>query len=371
MKKGQVPRIDEFAFVLLAGLIMIIIMMVAWSTLPAAKLEVYPESISSAIQIGSSKSFTLTLNGTATNVSLSASGEIKNWIYFDKNNFDVSGIETVKVFISVPSTVIEKVYSGSIVITFSGGRKTIPVNINATKALVVEASRSIFFNDFSISYAVGSETLASKENVEVVRGYFANYPINLVHESLAEEKFNMVTGGYISLVIDDTNSAGNLIIEFNGEVIYNQKAGPGSIDIRLEKEKIKRSNTITISADLPGWKFWMNTVYKVRSAKFGIGYQGVFYKDFVFELGVNEVTNFRSGVLTFRIKNYTIPLGDITIKINDKTFFRDIPPLAFFSKTFNRTEVPLNIGTNLISFSTEPNAFYDLRDVTLTITYRA
>ncbi len=361
---------DEFAFVLLAGLILIIILMVAWTSMPAAQLEVTPKTVSLAIEPGSSSSFTITLNGTAQNVTLYPIGEIRNWIFFDKNNFDVSGVEKVNVIITVPSSAVQKIYTGKIRINSTAGEKNVYISINTTKTPVVEASHSIYFGDFSISYSVGSETLASKENFEVSKGYFSDSPVNLVHETLSDEKLNMITEGLISLVIDDTNSAGNLVIEFNGEVIFNKKVGPGSIEIPIEKSKIKKSNTITIRAELPGWKFWMNTVYKIRSVKFVISYQGANFKDFVFVLTENEVKNFKSGILSFRIKNYTLPLGDMTIEINNKLFYKGTPPLYIFSKEFTSlTEVPLNVGSNSITFSTEANSFYDIRDATLTIIY--
>lgn len=362
-------RIDEFAFILLAGLVMIIVMMVAWSTMPAAQLDVSPLSVSLSIQIGSSRSFPLNLNGTATNVSLYATGAIKGWVSFDKNNFDVSGSEVVNVFISVPSTAVEKVYTGSIEITYSEGKKSIPVSINTSKIPVVEVSYPIYFGDFSVSYEVGTKTLASKEDFEVSRGYFSDYPVNLVHESLTEDMLSKVTGGFIRVVVDETNNAGNLIVSFNGQEVYNQNTAPGEVSIELEESQIKKSNTVTISAGLPGWKFWMSTVYKISTAKFGISYFGVTEREDSFELDSSMIRNFKYGVLTFRVKEST-PGKDLIIKINEDVLFKGEWTAKSFTRSFT-SEIRLREGTNKISFSTEPNSFYELADVTLTIIYLA
>ena len=348
---------------------MIIVMMVAWTTTPAAFLEVTPSSISFALQRGSSRTILLSLNGTASNVTLSATGEIKSWVSFSKNDFDISGIEVVNVMFFVPSTAMERVYTGNIQINYVGGKKTIPVIINVTTIPTHEVQHPIRFGDFSVSYELGSEVLASKENFEVSRGYFSDYPATLTHASLTDEKFSMVTGGYISVVIDETNNAGNFIIELNGKEIYNKNTYPGEVLINLNKSQIQKSNRVTLKAGLPGWKFWMSTVYKISSAKFGIDYLGVSKRDFVFDVSQNELDNFKYAYLSLRTKE-TTPTKDLIIEINGEELFKGgIEQAKLFSQALSKEM--LKAGTNSISFHTEPNGFYELADVTLTIVYTA
>ncbi|MGC8812618.1 MAG: hypothetical protein ACP5O8_03495 [Candidatus Aenigmatarchaeota archaeon] len=368
--KGQ-ARIDEFAFVLLAGLVLIIVMMVAWTTTVTEALDVSPSSISLKLKPGDSQSFDLSLNGTATNVTVSATGEIRTWLSFDKQNFDVSGSEVVTVIVTVPSIATEKIYRGSVQISFTGGNKTIPITINVTKIPTQDLWRNFYFGDFSVSYSVGSEVLASKSNFEVSKGYFSEYSASLTHESMSEEKFQIITGGFISILVDETNNAGNLIVELNGEEVYNKNTKPGEILIELNASQIKKSNTVTIKAGLPGWKFWMSTVYRISSAKFGIYYYGVSEKSFNFELGDKEVDNFKYALFVARVKDSN-PTKDLIVKVNNKEIFKSNRKATdYISKVLNPGEIVLNRGMNLISFSTEPpDGFYNLADVTLTVVYK-
>ncbi|MEM7819038.1 MAG: hypothetical protein QW403_02765, partial [Candidatus Aenigmatarchaeota archaeon] len=129
-------RIDEFAFVLLAGLVLIIVMMVAWTSAPPEFLNVTPSSISVKIEPGNYQTLELNLNGTATNVTFIVTGEVRSFLSFDKENFDVSGSEVVTVTIFVPEMTVEKVYRGKIQIAFTGGNVSIPVTINVTRVPV-------------------------------------------------------------------------------------------------------------------------------------------------------------------------------------------------------------------------------------------
>jgi hypothetical protein len=278
--KGQVPlKIDEFAFVLLAGLFLMIILMLTWAAQPAQNI---------------------------TNVS----------------------------------------------------------NVTGIIVTAEEVSRFVSLGDFSISYILGSATLAEKNNVEAIKGYTVYYPVNLV-AVVPEDRLSITTSGSIEIIVEDTNSAGNLIVEFNGEEVFNKKIYPQQISLPVEKEKIKSSNTITIKAGSPGWKFWMNTVYKIKSIKFKINFHGTFFKNFQFVLEPEEVSKFKFGRVSFRVKNFTLPLNDMIIRINERIFFRGLPT-TYFSKDFG-SEIYLAPGINNITFSVEKDAFYELADTTLII----
>lgn len=363
-------RIDEFAFVLLAGLVLIIVMMVAWTSTTAEFLSVTPSSISIKIEPGSSQTVELNLNGTATNVTFKVTGDVRSFLNFDKENLDVSGSEVVTVTIWVPELTVEKVYRGSIQIIFTGGNISIPVTINVTKVPVQQLQKNFYFGDFSVTHTVGSEVLASKYNFEVSKGYFSEYSSTLTHESISEEMFRMINGAFISILVEDTNNAGNLIVEFNGKEVFNKNVKPGEVVIELNTSDIKKSNYVTIKAGLPGWKFWMNTVYKISSAKFGIFYYGVSEKSFNFELGDKEVRNLKYVLLSARVKDSN-PTKDLIVEINEKEVYKVNKRAGdSISKTLYPGEITLRKGMNLISFSTEPpDGFYNLADVTLIVSY--
>lgn len=367
---GGQAKIDEFAFVLLAGLLLIVILMIAWGTPTEAEPLVEPTSISLSIPRNMSSTFDINITGKLTNVTLSASGEIKDWVSFNKNLFDVSDSTVVTIKFKVPNVTIGT-YTGKIVVESLGGEKSISVSISVVELQLKEYSRSIPLGDFSVSFTEATETLDSKENLEVSAGYFSNYPKSLVGV-LTEENLEIVTDGYIQLIIEETNSAGNLIVLFNNKEVFNKKVGVGEIIISIDKSQIEKSNSIVIKAGMPGWKFWMSTVYRLKTAKFVVNYEGAFSKDIQFSLSQDEIDNFDRFHLIYRTKNYSIPLQEMIIKINYQIVFSDTPPLTFFNKTFQKDILGNSLfltDNNTISFLFEKQAFYEISNAILNVYY--
>lgn len=367
--KGQ-TRIDEFAFVLLAGLIFIIILMLAWGTPAETPPFVEPTSISLTIPRNMSSTFDLNITGKLSNVTLSLTGEIKNWISFSKNNFDVLDSTTVRVKVRVPNVPTGS-YNGRIVVNSAGGQQSISVNIQVSERQIEELSRSISLGDFSVSYTAGTETLDSKEDIEVSAGYLSSYSKNLVGV-LTEKKLEMVENGHIQLIVDETNNAGNLIVSFNDKEVFNKNVGAGEIIVPIDRSMIKKSNTISISAGLPGWKFWMSTVYRLRSASFVINYKGVFSKDIQFSLDDNEIKNFARFHLFSRVKSPPAPLPEMIIKINNQVVFSERPPLTWINETFYRDILGNSLilsPENTISFLFESEASYEISGTILNVYY--
>ncbi|HKZ45637.1 MAG TPA: hypothetical protein VJ343_02935 [archaeon] len=371
MKKGQ-AKIDEFAFVLLAGIILIVILMVAWGTPSEAPPFVQPNKISLDVPANATSSFELNVTGKLTNVTLSAMGQSRNWFYFNKNNFDVIDSTMVRVRVSVPNVAFGT-YTASIIVESPGGKQTIPVTllVKEKEEVIEEFSRPMLLGEFSVSYSVGTEVLASEESFEVSRGYFSGYSKNM-DVSLTDEQLLKVSDGSIHLEIADTNSAGSLIVLLNGIEVYSKVVGAGDIDIPIDKEQIEKSNTIEIKADTPGWEFWMSTVYRFNLADFAVNYKGVFTEDIPFTLSKSEIDNFDHFQLNFRVRNYTFPLPQLIIKINGQIVSSSVPPLGFFNNTFERDILGNTLALdsdNIISFLFEKQAYYEIDGAVLTVYY--
>jgi hypothetical protein len=363
--KGE---IDEFALVLLAGLILIGILVVVWSSQAATQLTVMPESKKLTIARGSSFSFPIFLSGYAKNVTLRSYGEIARWISFDKQNFDVEKEEKVMVYIRVPVTASYGLYWGDIYVETAGFQKKISLSVNVSTR-TEEKKRSINFGDFTVGYIVGEETVQERFNLRVEKGYFSEFSPSFA-AVLSEEKLPMIVGGYIQIVVDQTNGLGNLIVEFNDNKTFDKKVGVGEIVIPIPKDSIKKSNSIVLKASDPGFVFWSASLYTIASVKFVVEYNGTIFREFNFSLEEFEAKNFKRGELSFSLEKYDIgipqKLGKLIIKINDETIYQDVPP-SYFVERFGE-EVELKEGTNTISFSTEKGVSYLLKDVTLTLT---
>lgn len=363
MEKSQ-AKIDEFAFILLAGLLFIIILTVAWSSLPKPFVEVSPEFLSLVAVRGSTAKATLFLNGSANNVTLRAKGDIANWVKFSKNNFPLAREIEVTISFIVPISTKIGTYSGSIEIEFDGEKKAIPVTLDVVER-EAESYSTFRFGDFSISYFSGKEIIASKTDFEISRGYFSNYPSTLV---AIVDKFENIKSGIVSLIIGETNSEGNLIVSFNGKTVFNEKTREGKIELPIERDEIKSSNIIKLEAGLPGWKFWMNTVYRIKELSFEINYEGINFKESTFSLKQEEISNYKWGKITFQIKNKT-GNGNLIIRLNDEEIYNGIPeaPIGgYFGVYLSNAE--LN-RTNKVIFSTQKDSSYELSNVILTIAY--
>jgi hypothetical protein len=361
----EVPRVDEFVFVVLAGLVLIIILTLAWSS--TYQVDVKPTTKTLTIASGSSATFTLVLNGTSKDVNLVGSGEIGDWLSFDRNNFDISGLMEIHVTVNVPPNTPLKVYNGKIEVNYPFGQKTVSISVNVSTITISENVTRVFGpEDFIISYFAGTKTIFEKKSFTVEKGLFVDKPLRVI-KLLTDEELSMATKGFIDMTIYDTNYEGNLIVEFNGKEIFNDKPDWGKISLDLSKNQLQPKNTIVIRAGSTGWKFWTKNFYDLENIIFGIDFEKASFKEFSFNVNPSDLENFKFCRISFRIRNYDLSrMGDMTIKVNDKIVFKGVPTLTYFSTIFGN-EIPLNIGLNRISFSVDRDSFYDLTDVTLSI----
>jgi hypothetical protein len=359
-------KIDEFAFVLLAGIVFILILAVSYSTLQQGPVTGTLSTSSLQIAQGNSATVTLSLNGTGFNVTLSGTGPIANWINFDENNFDLSNHKDVTVNILVPRNADFGTYTGNILIASGTNIVKVPLSVDVTLVTVSTIPKSIGLGDFTVSYLVGTNTLAEKDDVEVARGYFADYPVSFTG-TVPDDKINILTDGFIQIFVETSNSAGNLFVEFNGQRVYANTISTGEIDIPLNASLIHKYNSVVVHADTPGIAFWQNTDYKIKFIKFGIDFSGISSHQKTFSLAAGDLKFFNSGRLSFQVKDYNPnALNPMLIQINGVTFYDDAPTLTSFSKTFG-SEIPLFVGDNTISFSVSQEAYYQLATVILTI----
>lgn len=372
MNKAQ-ARLDEFAFILLAGISLIILLMIVWTTPPENPPVVEPTSKSLTMLNGTTTTFTINITGPRiTNVTLSVTGEISNWISFSENNFDVPQSKLVTVYVNVPTNTIPRTYTGKIIIESTGGREEVSVTIRVvTTPVEVLSTRQILLGDFSVSYAVGSKTLDSQENVRVIGGHFSSKTVNLIG-ILTDEEFSILKDGYIRLIIVDTNELGNLIVEVNGVKVYDQVGSPGEILIPLNSSMIYKSNIIKIKAAPPTWVFWKSTTYDFRSVEFVVNFKGISSKEIEFSLSPEEVDGFDHFTLS-ALLTYTPPLPELQIRINDQIVYFQKPPLAVMRADFKRDilENPLilHAGNNSISFSLLTSGLLEFSNTILTVHY--
>ncbi len=374
MPKAQ-GKIDEFVFVLLAGVILIAILMVAWTTPTEVAPKVSPSSVDMTTVIGGVEAFTLNISGKLTGVRLTASGDIASWIKFTSNNFDVSKSTLAEVKLTVPKTALLKTYTGLITVTSEGGSKTIPVTIVVEKEVIrALESRNIVLGDFFVGFTSGSKDLDSRQSVQVEKGYFSERSVNMVG-SLTEKEFSILQGGEVRLVVEDSNKLGNLIVLFNDAEIFNKKVGPGEIAIPIRKNSINKTNVVNIKAENPGFIFWATTLYQLRSAKLSAGLDGSFSKETSFRIRSAEAANLDSIRLAYKVEDFSSDLPELTIRLNDQIIFKEKPSTTSFDKKFETgilgDSIILNEGDNKLFFSFDEEASYSVTNAIVTVFYKS
>jgi hypothetical protein len=376
LKTKPKGAVDEFAFILLAGLLFIFILVFIWSGSSGPVPYIEPQSLQLTLGRGAAYSYYLTINGTSkgtlSNVTLTSTGEVGSWITFDKNNFDITDSEKVRITINVPRYATFKNYQGSIIVKSKGGEDTLSLNINVVDISNVPLnSRPIYLGDISVRYSIGSETIASKENVEISKGEFGSSS-ETIYISVPPEKLPIITNGYVELEIEKTNRGGNLIVTFNGQKVFDEVTGQGNVTIPIEKSLINTTNKIEIRTTSPWWKFWSKTFYNIKSFNFVVRYVDILEREKTFDLDKTEILNFNHFQLLGTVKQYS-SLQELKIKINNQLVYSDIPPIVTINQTLEKdlfgNNLYLKTANNTISFSFDREAFYQLEDTFLYIYY--
>ena len=374
MPKAQ-GKIDEFVFVLLAGVILIAILMVAWTTPTEVAPKVSPSSVGITTVRGGVETFTLNISGKLTGVRLTVSGDIASWIKFVNNNFDVPKSRLVEVKLTVPKTALLKTYTGLITVTSEGGSKTIPVTIVVEKEVVrALESRNIPLGDFFVGFTSGSKDLDSRQSVQVEKGYFSERSVNMVG-SLTEREFSILQGGEVRLVVEDSNKLGNLIVLFNDAGVFNKKVGSGEVVIPIRKNLINKTNVVNIKAETPGFIFWASTLYQLRSAGLSADLEGSFSKEISFKIRSAEAANLDSIRLAYKVEDFSSDLPELTIRLNDQIIFQEKPSTTSFDKKFETDilgdSISLNEGDNKLFFSFDEEASYSVANAIVTVFYKS
>jgi len=370
-RKGQ-AKLDEFAFILLAGVVLILILMFGWTTPTEAVAIVSPDSVSLSIGPGTSRGIVLNITGNPlTNVTLSSSGRISGWVKYSENNFNVYGSELVTVTFTVPSFTSMGTYSGKIVVNSLAGTKEIPIEIVVTNVTQQLSSKTVILGDFSI---IGpTKTLFYKEDLQIERGYFSEKFVSF-SSTLEPEEFSNLIGVDLRLNIEETNGLGSLIVEVNGVEVFNKNVEVGQVTIPIDPSIIKESNSVKIRSGLPGWMLWASSVYKIKSIKFVANLQGIYGKEFLFSLDPNEASNFYSMQVQFIVTKYSEALPELFIEVNGQPVYAQVPPKDMFngiltSNLYGDTIIMLQ-GNNNIRFSFKQSGIYEVSNGLLKISYK-
>ncbi|MBI2547584.1 MAG: hypothetical protein HYW23_04025 [Candidatus Aenigmarchaeota archaeon] len=373
-QKGEQKIWDEFVWIIAAGVLFILILTMVFTSSSSSPI-IDQKALSLTLARGDSYTFNVNIKssdgGKISNVSITSVGELSNWLSFDKTNFDVDNSTALKVKIQVPTTASLRTYAGIITVKSAGGSSSFSLSVNVANVSSIQlTSRPISLGDVEVRYSKGSETLFSKENIQVVSGTFS-YSSESFSIAFPPEKVSITNTAHLDLYVVDTNKMGNLVVEVNGQEVYNKKTDVGKVVVPLDKSLLNTTNVVTIrTTGTSIFQFWTNAFYKIEKADFVIDYKDTSQRERTFQLSQNEVLGFRYFQLQSLVKEYSSPLQEMFIKINNQVVYTDRPPLAAINQTLGKDIFGNNIavGTNnTISFSFEKDSFIKLGDVILVV----
>lgn len=373
-QKGQQKVFDEFAWIIFAAVGFVLVVTIIFTATTSAPV-VEPKSLSFTLTKGGSHTFTITVKsedgGKLSNVTLSGFGEVSDWISFDKNRFDIENSTTVRVKVKVPSTVGLRTYAGGIKVETRGGSSSLSLSVTVGNVSSIPLnSRPIFLGDVDVKYVKGSETLASKENLEVTKSGFSSSK-DAFSITFPAEKLAITTSAHLELFVVDANGRGNLIVTFNGQEMYNKKTDAGRIVIPLDKSILNTTNIVSVSTTGPSvFQFWSKAVYKIEKVNLVINFQDISEREKTFDLGQNEVQSFDHFILQGRVKEYSAPLGELFIRINNQIVYAAQPPLVAINQIIGRDILGNNLALssqNKVSFSFEKESSLSLSDMFIVV----
>ncbi len=375
-RKGQQKIIDEFAWIIFiaVGFVLIVTIIFA-ATTPAPIIE--PKSSSLVLAKGDSHSFTVTIRsadgGKIQNVTLTSFGEIKDWITFDKISFDLENSTSARVRIKVPPTASLRTYTGGVKVESKGGSSIMSMTISvASQSSLILESRPISLGSLNIVHEKGSEVVESRQDFEVTKGLFSGSKQSF-SVSIPDDKFSIMTDANLEILILETNKRGNLIVEFNGQKLYDGKPNVGKLIVPIGKDLVNSTNVVNILTTGPSiFTFWSKSVYKIEDASFVIDFRDTIEREKPFSLFLNEIQNFDHFVFQSRVMEYSTPIEELIIKINNQLVFAEKPPLTTFNQTIRKDILGNNLVVdeeNTISFSFDKNAFINLEDMFIVVYY--
>jgi len=210
---------------------------------------------------------------------------------------------------------------------------------------VDQASRASALGSFTVGITQ-RESLKSVPQLQVASSAFGmemkTYTINIPDYLLSEAE-----RAKISFRIYNTNSYGNLIIKWNGLEFFNEKAGTTDYTIVIGPSYLEETNTLEVLCTGPGLAFWASTVYVMNNFDVDLEYGPATI--IPFQLTQTELSTMNRMELGFS-GTADSALG---IEVNGNPVYNS-KPSGYENIVFSPSNVPLNVGNNMLTFSTSP-----------------
>ena len=219
------------------------------------------------------------------------------------------------------------------------------------------AARSMNLNTFSVGEP-HSEALNSWPQMEISAGWLGGRGEQAV---VNVPDYLMETSRGVKMTFDlyETNNYGNLVIKWNGREVLNQALQPRQHEVFIDREDVKRSNSMEVYSTGPGMMFWAASIYTIKNFNVNLEYGP--QRVVAFEILPSEMQQFGRVELSA----YASGTGTLRMLINGVQVYSGTP-VGVITEEFNLLDAPISEGQNILTLVDETGT-YTLRDAVFRI----
>ena len=220
-------------------------------------------------------------------------------------------------------------------------------------------SKFYSFGSFQIGEVVSESMMYDDETVMIQNGVFKKLSKEFSFERGSRKRV------FLEFRIFDMNTYGNLMVDFNGNRIYDELGKSGKI-YRIELNELDDVNEIQISASSSGARFWAPTTYILKNFKLTTLDSDMIKKGSEFSLTSKQYKGLDRAVLRFQADSASDdnPM-DISIKLNGYEVYSDIPEKGKVNVVTIDDLTIFSIGKNTLDFESLQSTFFDMKNVDL------
>jgi hypothetical protein len=206
------------------------------------------------------------------------------------------------------------------------------------------------------TFTVGEEQTENLESfplLEMATSIFGGN-VETFHVDVPDYFMETARGIRLDFSVAETNNYGNLVVKWNGRELLSDALRQGVHEIFIDKEHVKGSNTLEVSATGPGFLFWAATVYNIKNFNVNLEYGPERVVPFM--MLPSEMEKFEKAEIT----TYAQGTGTLVIKVNGAPVYSDTPQGAL-KEEFTLFDAPIRSGQNVLTF-VDGSGTYTLRD---------
>ncbi|MBL7206109.1 MAG: hypothetical protein ISS36_00750 [Candidatus Aenigmarchaeota archaeon] len=206
------------------------------------------------------------------------------------------------------------------------------------------ASKIVEVPDF-VSGELQAETLKTIPQLEFKSSVFGSHKEGFdidIPEWLMDDMNNIRMTAHVDT---SSNRVGDFAVRWNGKEIYKGKP-EDELDVYVDKQYIKQSNTVELYADSPGVAFWAENYYFLKDIEIKLEYGPAKIIPLILE--PSDIEKFEHADLRF----YATSAVSVVVKVNGKTIYEKVPRGVDVAK-FTLADAPLRSGPNLVSVNSD------------------